>query len=188
MYAFANQALDLMLARHAAAHPGTLVTSVAHSVWGEVGMGARMGSVGKLARMGIGAIPPDEGVARFMRLCTADPGFRQVVFAARLGGLDTRPQPPLPAGTWRFIDSVVAYQPQVRAASPAAHERSACKAQPSKSWCLSSCHACMTPAPWPQGRHTASLVAAHKAPGASRARFSVHGPHTRHSTRRLQWL
>lgn len=82
-YAFANQALDLMLARHAAAHPRTAVTAVAYSVWGEVGMGARMGSVGKLARMGIGAIPPDEGAARLARLCTADPGCRQVVVAAR---------------------------------------------------------------------------------------------------------
>src|SRR5262245_33915848 len=69
-YAFSNEALDLVLRRFEAEHPQTKILSVAYSVWGETGMGARMGSVHGLARMGIGAIPTAEGVRRFVQLFT----------------------------------------------------------------------------------------------------------------------
>src|SRR6185437_10655683 len=56
-YGFSNEALDLMLRRFEKEHPETAILCVAYSVWGETGMGARMGSVHNLSKMGIGAIP-----------------------------------------------------------------------------------------------------------------------------------
>jgi NAD(P)-dependent dehydrogenase (short-subunit alcohol dehydrogenase family)/acyl-CoA thioesterase FadM len=113
-YAFSNEALDLVLRRFEVEHPGTKVVSIAYSVWGETGMGARMGSVHQLARKGIGAIPTEEGVRRFLQLFTHDPGDKQVVVTARLSGLDTWPVEPLlaPVG-FRFIDQVVRAHPGV---------------------------------------------------------------------------
>lgn len=113
-YGFSNESLDLALRRFGAEHPGTGILSVAFSVWAETGMGARMGSVHGLARMGIGAIPPAEGAGRFLKLFTHDPGHPQVVVTARLGGLDTWPvaTPPEPAGL-RFIDKVTRFHPDV---------------------------------------------------------------------------
>lgn len=107
-YAFANESLQLMLRRFEQEHPSTQVLSLAYSVWGEVGMGARLGSVKNLARMGINAIPTAEGVQRFLKLFTHDPGVKQVVIAARLNGLDT--WTPLSFSTptgLRFIEEVV---------------------------------------------------------------------------------
>ena len=56
-YAFANKSLDIMLRHFESNHRETQILSIAYSVWGEVGMGVRMGSVQYLERMGIGAIP-----------------------------------------------------------------------------------------------------------------------------------
>ena len=113
-YAFANESLQLMLRRFEQEHPSTQVLSLAYSVWGEVGMGARMGSVKNLARMGINAIPTCEGVNRFLKLFTHDPGVKQVVIAARLNGLDTWTPAPLSIATGlRFIEQIVYLEPQV---------------------------------------------------------------------------
>lgn len=87
-YGFANEALDLILRRFEVEQPETSVLSIAFSVWSEVGMGARMGSVQTLAKMGIDAIPKDEGVRRFLHLMENDVGVPQVIIAARVS-LDT---------------------------------------------------------------------------------------------------
>lgn len=117
-YAFANESLQLMLRRFEQEHPSTQVLSLAYSVWGEVGMGARMGSVKNLARMGINAIPTAEGVNRFLKLFTHDPGVKQVVIAARLNGLDTWNPRTLAAPTGlRFIEDVVYLEPGVELAA-----------------------------------------------------------------------
>ncbi|NEQ20249.1 MAG: SDR family NAD(P)-dependent oxidoreductase [Microcoleus sp. SIO2G3] len=113
-YGFANESLDIMLRRFESAHPETSVLSLAYSVWGEVGMGARMGSVKNLARMGIGAIPTKEGVDRFLKLFEYDPNVKQVIIAGCLGGLDTWFPVPLPPATGlRFIEQVLYVEPSV---------------------------------------------------------------------------
>ena len=111
-YAFANQTLDRSLGRFAARHPSMEALSIAYSVWDEVGMGAKLGSLERLAKLGVDAIPVDEGVARFLELVTHDPGAREVIVAARLGGLDTwQPAfPPLPRAH-RFVDRIVRFEP-----------------------------------------------------------------------------
>ena len=113
-YGFTNEALNLLLRRFASHHPETSVLSLAYSVWAEVGMGARMGSVKNLERMGIGAISNQEGVDRCLKLFQFDPGVKQVVIAARLGGLDTWSPVPLPPPTdLRFIEQVRQLEPGV---------------------------------------------------------------------------
>jgi NAD(P)-dependent dehydrogenase (short-subunit alcohol dehydrogenase family)/acyl-CoA thioesterase FadM len=113
-YGFSNEALDLMLRRFEKEHPQTAVISVAYSVWGETGMGARMGSVKHLGKMGIGAIPTAEGIQRFVQLCECDPGQKQVIVSARLAGLDTWPIEPLPApGGLRFVERIISNHPGI---------------------------------------------------------------------------
>jgi NAD(P)-dependent dehydrogenase (short-subunit alcohol dehydrogenase family)/acyl-CoA thioesterase FadM len=113
-YGFSNEVLDLLVRRFAADHPETATLSIAFSVWGETGMGARLGSVEHLGRMGIGAIPTAEGVRRFLHLFDADPGAGQVVVTARLGGLDTWPMETstVPRGL-RFVERIVHSMPGV---------------------------------------------------------------------------
>ena len=113
-YAFANESLDIMLRRFESKHPETQILSLAYSVWGEVGMGVRMGSIKNLERMGIGAIPTSEGVSRFLKLFECDPGVKQVIIAARLGGLDTWSPISLPSpANFRFIERVLNVEPGV---------------------------------------------------------------------------
>ena len=113
-YGFANESLALLLRRFNSVHPETQVVSLAYSVWDEVGMGARMGSVKNLERMGIGAISPQEGIERCVRLFHHDPGVQQVAIAARLGGLDTwTPVPQISSDDLRFIERVTYLEPGV---------------------------------------------------------------------------
>ena len=113
-YALANAALDLTLRRFAAEHPRTAIASLAFSVWRDVGMGVKLGSVDALARLGVAAIPTGEGVRRFVDALVRDHGDPQVVVTARIAGLDTfPPAPPAPPVRGRFIDQVVRATPGV---------------------------------------------------------------------------
>ncbi|HFD79950.1 MAG TPA: SDR family NAD(P)-dependent oxidoreductase, partial [Gammaproteobacteria bacterium] len=115
-YAFSNEALDLTLRRFAVRHPDTSVVSLAYSVWGEVGMGHRLGVVKNLEQTGVGAIPTEEGVKRFLHHMNADSGYKQVVIAGRLGGLPTwrllRGRP-VSTEDMRFVETVVDIEPGV---------------------------------------------------------------------------
>jgi enediyne polyketide synthase len=119
-YGFANEGLDLALRRFAEEHPETAVLSLAYSIWGDVGMGARMGSASHLGRMGIAPIPTDEGVRRFVDLVQLDPGTPLAVVAARLRGLDTwRPEPRAKPVSDRFVEEVLQVEPGVEAVARA---------------------------------------------------------------------
>ncbi len=115
-YGYSNEVLDLTLRRFQAEHPETAVLSVAYSVWADTGMGVRMGVVERLAKIGVGAIPSDEGVRRFLQLVECDPGEKQVVVTAAAGGLATWKglSNPYPRPTaHRFIEQVVEVEPGV---------------------------------------------------------------------------
>lgn len=88
-YAFSNECVDRLVQVYGAAHPHTACFTVAYSVWDEVGMGARMGSVSRLRTLGIAPIPPRQGTHHFLRLWQAAAPSPLTVVAARLGGLDT---------------------------------------------------------------------------------------------------
>ena len=121
-YGFANEALELVLRLYQIEHPETAVVAMAYSVWAEVGMGARMGSVRSLDKMGISAIPKQEGVRRFLNLIETRPADLRVVVAAPMqtlaafesGGFDTwYPGLFTPPETSKFLEQILIYQPQV---------------------------------------------------------------------------
>ncbi|MFZ5773166.1 MAG: SDR family NAD(P)-dependent oxidoreductase, partial [Thermodesulfobacteriota bacterium] len=113
-YGFSNQALDLLLRRFAEEHPATAVQSMAFSIWDEIGMGVRLGSIAHLAQRGIAAIPVQEGVRRFLQLALHDPGEQQVVVAARLANLDTIQAAPHPRPrAARFLERLLSHTPDV---------------------------------------------------------------------------
>ncbi|MBR9985192.1 MAG: SDR family NAD(P)-dependent oxidoreductase [Desulfosarcina sp.] len=115
-YGFSNEVMDVALRGFTAEHPQTCMANVAYSIWRDEGMGARMGSVDLLRDKGIDAIPTEEGVNRFLRVFTHDPGRRQTVVTARMGGLDTWNQvlPDAPQGR-RFLEDRTHLTPGVEA-------------------------------------------------------------------------
>ena len=115
-YAFSNEALDLILRKFEQNHPENSVISIAYSVWGEVGMGHRMGAVENLDKMGIGAIPTKEGVSRFLELIEGDPDVKQVIVTSRLGDLKTWKaliNDSHPPKSFRFIEEIISINSQV---------------------------------------------------------------------------
>lgn len=113
-YAFANQGLDGVLRRFARVHPQTQTVALAYSVWDEIGMGARLGSTRHLAKMGISAIPPEQGIAHFLHHALRRSAAPQMVVAARLAGLDTwAVEAPRHAGEGRFLQELQVFEPGV---------------------------------------------------------------------------
>lgn len=112
-YAFSNEALDIFLRTVRNASPSTQTIALAYSVWGETGMGVRMGSVKQLGRWGVDAIPTEEGVKRFLQIFEHDPGNPQIVITSRLGRLGTWPSVSVVPTDLRFIDRIELFQPQV---------------------------------------------------------------------------
>ncbi|MEJ2324592.1 MAG: SDR family NAD(P)-dependent oxidoreductase [Nitrospirota bacterium] len=119
-YGFSNEILNLLLQRFKAQTGFTEVVTLAFSVWDEVGMGARMGSLPYLSKMGIHPIPKDMGVEHFLRLVEKDPGESQVAVSSRLGDLDTLWKPALqkPRDA-RFLEEVTYYEEAVEIESRA---------------------------------------------------------------------
>ncbi len=113
-YGFSNEVLSLILRQYQEQNPHTKTLSVAYSIWGEEGMGARLGSVEALAQKGIEAIPSQEGIDRFVRLFYRDPGHHQVIVTARLAGLDTWDPVALPTPTdCRYLETLLLHTPGV---------------------------------------------------------------------------
>lgn len=105
-YAYSNEAVARLLDGFAEAHPETAVVCHAFSVWDEVGMGVKLGSVRHLGQLGIDAIPVSEGVRQFLRWMRTAPPTREVIVAASADGLATWVRPPMaeaatPAGRFR---------------------------------------------------------------------------------------
>jgi enediyne polyketide synthase len=113
-YGFANEALDLVLAGLKKRRAEIAVVSLAFSVWEQIGMGARLGTLETLAARGVAAIPVREGLQRFLHLALHDPGRRLVVVTARLGGLDTwRHEERLLPADFRYLEKILAHTPGV---------------------------------------------------------------------------
>jgi hypothetical protein len=107
-YGFSNELLNLLLQTYQVSTGVTEVISCAFSIWGDVGMGERMGSAAVLARMGIYPIPKEYGVEHFMQLIERDPGEKHMIVASRLGGLTTlRRQPIARPRNDRYLEEVL---------------------------------------------------------------------------------
>jgi len=115
-YALSNELLDHILRRFSAKYPDTDVVSIAYSVWGETGMGVRLGSVDHLSRVGVGAIPTDEGVRRFLELLDYELPDKQVVVTTAVYGLPTWMQligPVKSIEGYRYLENLILVQPGV---------------------------------------------------------------------------
>jgi len=114
-YGLANEMLNLYLNQFKKEHKNIEVIAMAYSIWDEVGMGVRLGSVDILSHQGIKAIPRLEGVKRFMQLVESDPGVNQVIITARMAGLSTWRSPKISVSGkgFRFIENVEYFLPGV---------------------------------------------------------------------------
>ncbi|GAB4194915.1 MAG: hypothetical protein Tsb002_26900 [Wenzhouxiangellaceae bacterium] len=115
-YAFSNEYLSLLLRQYSHQQQQTQAVSIAYSVWGETGMGHRMGAVDNLGKMGVGSIPTAEGVKRFLQLFDSQAESKQVVVAAALGGLATWRElrkPVVAPNSLRFIEQIMEVEPGV---------------------------------------------------------------------------
>ncbi|MCK2244575.1 MULTISPECIES: SDR family NAD(P)-dependent oxidoreductase [unclassified Crossiella] len=84
-YALANDWLGLEIAAAAERLPGCRFLNIEWSVWSEIGMGARLGSVTALATAGVDAMPP-QTATRVLRELLATPGeATSVVVTGRFG-------------------------------------------------------------------------------------------------------
>lgn len=113
-YGLSNEILNLFLHQFKAEHKGAEVVTIAYSVWDEVGMGMRLGSLDWLLHKGISLIPVEEGVKRFMHLVERDSGNQQTIIVARVGGLDTWRSPHIDQRKdLRFIEDIKYCMPGV---------------------------------------------------------------------------
>jgi len=112
-YGLSNELIATLLEAYGKEHPETATLSIAFGVWKEVGMGARMGSVATLAKMGIGALPRAEAVEHFLDLVNHRVRTRQVIVGGRMG-LDTwHPMATGKVHAAHFLETIVAVEPGV---------------------------------------------------------------------------
>ena len=108
-YGFSNEVMSLILQQFKTS-AGLHVVIPSFSIWDEVGMGARMGSLSFLSKMGVRAIPRLKGIERFLQLTEKSTGEEQVVVAGRLAGIDTIKKPTVSKpSSARFLEEVFFY-------------------------------------------------------------------------------
>jgi enediyne polyketide synthase len=108
-YGFSNEVLNLLLQQFKEQNPSIEIITCAFSIWAEIGMGAKMGSIAFLSKMGIQAIPKEKGIDHFMQLATSSTGTPQIIVAGRLGLLDImRSQPP--TQRTRFTEEILLFE------------------------------------------------------------------------------
>ncbi|MBK8176046.1 MAG: SDR family NAD(P)-dependent oxidoreductase [Rhodospirillales bacterium] len=115
VYGFSNEVLANVLAGLRRKAPHAHVATIAYSVWKDVGMGARLGSIEKLSALGIGAIPVSEGVRRFLQLACADADADQVIVAGRMGRSGAWSAPAAVRSSPSAGETLIYHQPQVEA-------------------------------------------------------------------------
>lgn len=112
-YALANEWLTRLTERVQRENPTCRCVSLEWSVWSGVGMGERLGRVEMLAQQGIGAIPPDQGIAWLLDLLAQPSLPTTLVVSGRVGKqlpLQTE-SPPLPF--LRFLERVRVHYPGI---------------------------------------------------------------------------
>lgn len=113
-YAFSNQSLDRFTSLLKKQHLNIATISLAYSVWGETGMGVRMGSHNILSNMGVDAIPTELGVKYFTEFATKRAPIDHIVITSRIGGLDTWRRPNhQKISNYRFLEKIIKFEPGV---------------------------------------------------------------------------
>lgn len=112
-YAYANEWMNLALKRLAGRYPQLQCRAFAFSVWADIGMGARLGSIEALRRQGIEPIPAREGVRRFVDLMHRQWRGAELVISARIAGMNTLRFTDIPMPHLQFSQEAIAFQPGV---------------------------------------------------------------------------
>lgn len=113
-YAWSNKVIENLILKHRQQNPNIQACIIGYSIWDEVGMGFRMGSVEKLASSGIAAISKNDGVESFSKLMSGNLGVDKYIVTSRLGNLDSwNPLiPPMPEAN-RFLEKIIYFEPLV---------------------------------------------------------------------------
>ena len=116
-YAFSNENLEIFLRNYADNHPESSVSAIAYSVWNEIGMGVKLGSVEILSKQGIGAITSKEGIQRFVKLFKNSGKDIKTIVTSQLKNLPTwkqlRSKENNVPKDCRFVDKVETIEPGV---------------------------------------------------------------------------
>ncbi len=116
-YCLSNETLDLLIRKYKQEHPETHTATFAYSIWSEVGMGVKMGSIDALSHLGIGSIPPEDGIKGFMNGVLYQVKDQQVAITSNIYGIDSwrRNTPQKPKAN-RFLEQVIIFEPGVELA------------------------------------------------------------------------
>lgn len=112
-YALANEWSTTITESIRQNYPTCKCLALEWSVWSGAGMGERLGTIEKLEREGIQAIPLNEGLAIFDSLLRCKNVPSKLIIAARFGKLPTLKMAPLTVPLMRFIESIQVYYPGV---------------------------------------------------------------------------
>lgn len=117
-YAWSNETIEKLLTSHQSRNSHTQICSMSYTVWDEVGMGARMGSVSTLANMGVLALSRKQGVDSFTSLMNKDFGSNEYLIVSEMGELGTwnRKLPTKPKAD-RFLEKTIKFEPGVELVS-----------------------------------------------------------------------
>jgi len=113
-YAFANAWLDGATKSVFKKFPGIDGFSVGYSIWEDIGIGAKSGSLDMLRGAGVTAIPIEKGISSYVDLATRAYPFRNFVYMGRLSNsLERKLMPTIRIPKWRFIEKVLRFVPGV---------------------------------------------------------------------------
>ncbi|HMB89798.1 MAG TPA: SDR family NAD(P)-dependent oxidoreductase, partial [Rhodothermales bacterium] len=112
-YALANEQLRQLVDGYQQAHPACRCLTIEWSIWSEVGMGARLGSIDALRQRGIIPIPPEQGLAILRQLLSQPLTETAVVVTGRFGEMPTLHFEEQPLPLWRFLEAPRRHVPGV---------------------------------------------------------------------------
>ena len=116
-YSYANEWMSLVLKRIKVLYPNLNCQSYSFSVWSEVGMGAKLGSLDVLSSIGVSAIPVEDGVKKFANMSLLEWPNSDIVVCSRVAGLDTINFKRKSLPEYRFLESILFMQPGVELVS-----------------------------------------------------------------------
>jgi len=112
-YSYANEWMSLVLQRLQTQYPDMQCQAHCFSVWSEVGMGAKLGSIDILGSIGVSAIPLKEGVEKFVEMSTHQWPATDMVITSRVNGLETIDFAAKKMPKRRFLEKIIYNQPGV---------------------------------------------------------------------------
>jgi len=112
-YAVANEWLSRLASEWRECHPQCRTLAVEWSVWSGVGMGERLGRIEALAREGVTAISPDQGIAMLLDLLARPMPATAIVVSGRIGDPPTLRLQPATLPLLRFLERPLLHVPGV---------------------------------------------------------------------------